>query len=119
MAESRGGLWSRQNTSAPPCHPVTAAPETPLPLIKRLFALALVQSLLDDTFNGRVPQRRIVSPQILVMGYAIGSALADIFTNSPSRPGSETDLLSTLTAMFNRWRPSPCYCSRLDSASAC
>jgi NitT/TauT family transport system permease protein len=113
--------------------PVTAAVETPLPLIRRVFAHALVrrililvalaaaweiyarrldsplfpsfsetvQSLWENSFSGRIPQRLLVSLHILVMGYAIGIALAGVLTTLAVSTRIGTDLLSTLTAMFN------------------
>ncbi|WP_454918966.1 ABC transporter permease [Xanthobacter sediminis] len=60
-----------------------------------------VQALWDNTIDGRIPQRLMVSLRILVMGYAIGIVLAGIFTTVAVSTRIGTDLLSTLTAMFN------------------
>ncbi|MFG1398007.1 ABC transporter permease [Roseixanthobacter pseudopolyaromaticivorans] len=70
------------------------------PLIFPSFSETL-QSLWDNTINGRIPQRLGVSMRILVMGYALGIALAAIFTTLAVSTRLGTDLLSTLTAMFN------------------
>jgi len=60
-----------------------------------------VQALWANTIDGRIPQRLMVSLRILVMGYAIGIVLAGIFTTLAVSTRIGTDLLSTLTAMFN------------------
>lgn len=58
-------------------------------------------ALWDNTVNGVIPQRLGVSLRVLVMGYAIGIGIAAIFTTLAVSTRFGTDLLSTLTAMFN------------------
>lgn len=70
------------------------------PLIFPSFTETL-QALWDNVINGRIPDRLMVSMRILVMGYALGIALAAIFTTLAVSTRIGTDLLSTLTAMFN------------------
>lgn len=70
------------------------------PLTFPSFSEALT-ALWDDTANGVIPQRLGVSLRVLAMGYAIGIALAGIFTTLAVSTRLGTDLLSTLTAMFN------------------
>lgn len=70
------------------------------PLTFPSFSDALT-ALWDDTANGVIPQRLGVSLRVLAMGYAIGIALAGIFTTLAVSTRLGTDLLSTLTAMFN------------------
>ena len=51
--------------------------------------------------NGPLIERTLTSLQILLIGYAVGLALAGIFTTLAITTRVGTDLLSTLTAMFN------------------
>src|SRR6202030_3053195 len=58
-------------------------------------------ALWDAVVNGPLIERTFTSLQILLMGYAIGLALAGIFTTFAVSTRIGTDVLSTLTAMFN------------------
>jgi NitT/TauT family transport system permease protein len=60
-----------------------------------------IQALYDAVVNGPLIERMIVSLQTLLTGYALGLALAGIFTTLAVSTRIGTDLLSTLTAMFN------------------
>ena len=60
-----------------------------------------LEALYDAVVNGPLIQRTLTSLQILLMGYAIGLALAGIFTTLAVSTRVGTDFLSTLTAMFN------------------
>src|SRR5262249_62312462 len=62
---------------------------------------ATLQALYDAVVNGPLIQRTLTSLQILLMGYAIGLALAGVFTTLAVSTRVGTDFLSTLTAMFN------------------
>ena len=55
----------------------------------------------DGIVSGVIGQRLLVTLQILLMGYAIGLALAAIFVSIAISSRLGTDLLSSLTAMFN------------------
>jgi NitT/TauT family transport system permease protein len=58
-------------------------------------------ALWDAVVNGPLIERTFTSLQILLMGYAIGLALAGLFTTFAVSTRIGTDVLSTLTAMFN------------------
>jgi sulfonate transport system permease protein len=58
-------------------------------------------ALWDATVNGPLIERTFTSLQILLMGYAIGLSLAGLFTTFAVSTRIGTDVLSTLTAMFN------------------
>jgi len=60
-----------------------------------------LQTLWENVANGRIPQRLAVTLRILLMGYGLGLVLAAIFTTLAVSTRFGTDLLSTLTAMFN------------------
>ena len=60
-----------------------------------------LQALYDALVNGPLIERTVTSLQTLLMGYAAGLALAGIFTTLAVSTRAGTDLLSTLTAMFN------------------
>jgi NitT/TauT family transport system permease protein len=60
-----------------------------------------LEALYDAVVRGPLIQRTLTSLQILLMGYAIGLALAGIFTTLAVSTRVGTDFLSTLTAMFN------------------
>jgi NitT/TauT family transport system permease protein len=60
-----------------------------------------LEALYDAVVNGPLVQRTVTSLQILLMGYAIGLAIAGIFTTLAITTRVGTDFLSTLTAMFN------------------
>ncbi len=58
-------------------------------------------TLWTDLSNGVLPERLQVSMRILLMGYGIGIALAALLTTLAVSTRFATDVLSTLTAMFN------------------
>jgi len=60
-----------------------------------------LEALYDAVVNGPLVQRTLTSLQILLTGYAAGLAIAAIFTTLAITTRAGTDLLSTLTAMFN------------------
>jgi NitT/TauT family transport system permease protein len=60
-----------------------------------------LQTLWENIANGRIPQRLAVTLRILLMGYGLGLVLAAVFTTLAVSTRFGTDLLSTLTAMFN------------------
>ena len=55
----------------------------------------------DGIANGALPARALASLQVLLIGYAIGIALAGVLTALAITTRIGTDLLETLTAMFN------------------
>jgi NitT/TauT family transport system permease protein len=55
----------------------------------------------EDLRSGILPERMLTSIQVLVMGYAAGLTLAGLFTTVAVSTRAGSDLLSTLTAMFN------------------
>jgi len=58
-------------------------------------------ALWDGIISGVIPQRLLVTLETLVIGYAIGLALAALLTTVAVTTRIGTDLLSTFTAMFN------------------
>lgn len=58
-------------------------------------------ALWDAAVDGPLIERTATSLQILLTGYAIGLALAALFTTLAVSTRVGTDVLSTLTAMFN------------------
>jgi NitT/TauT family transport system permease protein len=58
-------------------------------------------ALRDAAVDGPLIERTATSLQILLIGYAIGLALAGLFTTFAVSTRVGTDVLSTLTAMFN------------------
>jgi sulfonate transport system permease protein len=58
-------------------------------------------ALWDATVNGPLIERTLTSLQILLVGYAVGLTLAGLFTTFAVSTRIGTDVLSTLTAMFN------------------
>lgn len=58
-------------------------------------------ALWDATIRGPLIERTLTSIQVLLLGYACGIALAAVFTTLAVSTRIGTDLLSTLTAMFN------------------
>lgn len=58
-------------------------------------------SLWTDLTNGQIPERLQVTLRILLMGYGLGIVLAAVLTTLAVSTRFATDLLSTLTAMFN------------------
>ena len=70
------------------------------PLLVPPFSVVL-EALWQATVNGPLIDRTFTSVKVLVIGYACGVALAAIFTALAVSTRIGTDLLSTLTAMFN------------------
>lgn len=60
-----------------------------------------LEAFWDAAVHGPLIERTLTSLQVLAGGYAIGLALAAIFTGMAVSTRIGTDLLSTLTAMFN------------------
>lgn len=60
-----------------------------------------VTTLWGDILSGRLPSAAITSLQVLVTGYAAAIALASVMTTLAISTRFGTDLLATLTAMFN------------------
>jgi sulfonate transport system permease protein len=58
-------------------------------------------ALWEATVDGPLIERTLTSLRVLLMGYAIGLALAGLFTTFAVSTRVGTDVLSTLTAMFN------------------
>ncbi|MBN9006749.1 MAG: ABC transporter permease subunit [Rhizobiales bacterium] len=58
-------------------------------------------SLWTDIASGTIPERLQVTLRILLMGYGLGILLAALLTTLAVSTRFATDLLSTLTAMFN------------------
>lgn len=61
----------------------------------------MAAALWDSTVHGPLLDRTLTSIKVLVLGYAAGVALAAVFTTLAVSTRIGTDLLSTLTAMFN------------------
>jgi len=70
------------------------------PLLVPPFSVVL-EALWQATVNGPLLDRTFTSVKVLVIGYACGVALAAVFTALAVSTRIGTDLLSTLTAMFN------------------
>ncbi|MPR11290.1 ABC transporter permease [Microvirga tunisiensis] len=62
---------------------------------------ATLDAFVTDIANGVIPARAFVSLQTLLIGYAIGIALAAVLTTIAIGSKVGTDLLETLTSMFN------------------
>ncbi len=60
-----------------------------------------IQAWWDGIISGIIPQRLAVTLKMLAVGYAIGLGLAALFVTLAVSTRIGTDLLSTLTAMFN------------------
>jgi NitT/TauT family transport system permease protein len=58
-------------------------------------------ALWDAVVDGPLIERTLTSLQVLLVGYAIGLTLAGLFTTFAVSTRIGTDVLSTLTAMFN------------------
>jgi NitT/TauT family transport system permease protein len=58
-------------------------------------------ALWQVTVSGELPARILASLKVLLIGYAIGIALAAVLTTFAVSTRVGTDLLATLTAMFN------------------
>lgn len=61
----------------------------------------VMKALWEATVNGPLIDRTFTSVRVLVLGYASGVALAAVFTAFAVSTRIGTDLLSTLTSMFN------------------
>lgn len=70
------------------------------PLLFPTLSETLV-ALYDGFVRGPLIDRTLTSMQVLLMGYALGLTLAAVFTTIAVSSRIGTDLLSTLTAMFN------------------
>ena len=70
------------------------------PLVLPTFA-STVQAFIERIANGELVARSSVSIQVLLYGYAIGLALALVFTILAMTTQIGNDLLETLTAMLN------------------
>jgi NitT/TauT family transport system permease protein len=62
---------------------------------------ATVRAFWDAVVSGTIPQRTWASVRILVQGYAAGVAAAALLTAFANATRLGTDLLETLTSMFN------------------
>jgi len=60
-----------------------------------------VDAFVSNIASGIIPQRMLVSLQTLIIGYAIGIALAALLTTLAIGSRIGADLLETLTSMFN------------------
>jgi NitT/TauT family transport system permease protein len=60
-----------------------------------------LQAFWDATVRGPLIERTLTSLQVLAGGYALGLAIAAVFTTVAVSTRVGTDFLSTLTAMFN------------------
>ena len=70
------------------------------PLIVPAFSEA-VRALFNDTMSGELPARLLSSLQVLGAGYALGIVIAAVLTTiAVTLPGG-SDVLATMTAMFN------------------
>jgi hypothetical protein len=58
-------------------------------------------ALREAVVDGPLIERTLTSLQVLLMGYTVGLALAGLFTTFAVSTRIGTDVLSTLTAMFN------------------
>ncbi len=63
--------------------------------------LDTLEALRDGIASGIIPQRLMITLQTLVAGYFIGLVIAAILTSVAVTTRIGTDLLATLTAMFN------------------
>ncbi len=59
------------------------------------------EALYDNFVNGPLVDRTLTTIKVLLLGYAAGIAIAAVFTTIAVSTRVGTDLLSTLTAMFN------------------
>ncbi|AXA25019.1 ABC transporter permease [Pseudomonas putida] len=60
-----------------------------------------VQAMTQDVFNGVLPLAVVSSLKVLLMSYALAIALAAVLTSLAVSTRLGTDVLATLTAMFN------------------
>jgi NitT/TauT family transport system permease protein len=70
------------------------------PLILPTFS-ATVNTFISDLMSGVLVDRIVTSLRSLILGYAVGLLLAALFTTVAVSTRIGSDLLSTLTAMFN------------------
>jgi NitT/TauT family transport system permease protein len=59
------------------------------------------RALVSDIVDGTIPARALSSVQVLLIGYATGTALAGLLTVFAISTRIGTDFLETITAMFN------------------
>jgi len=60
-----------------------------------------MRALITDVANGTIPRRALSSIEVLLIGYATGTALAGLLTVFAISSRLGTDFLDTMTAMFN------------------
>jgi NitT/TauT family transport system permease protein len=70
------------------------------PLVFPTFT-ATVKAFVDAVASGVIPQRTWASIRVLLQGYSVGLVLAALLTAFATASRLGTDLLETLTAMFN------------------
>jgi NitT/TauT family transport system permease protein len=70
------------------------------PLVFPTFT-ATVKAFVDAFVSGVIPQRTWASIRVLLQGYSVGLILAALLTAFATASRLGTDLLETLTAMFN------------------
>ncbi len=70
------------------------------PLLFPTFS-ATVEAFVSAVLSGEIPAKALVSLQTLAIGYGIGIGLAALLTTLAIGSRIGTDLLETLTAMFN------------------
>jgi NitT/TauT family transport system permease protein len=70
------------------------------PLLVPPFSEA-VRALATDVGNGTIPRRALSSMEVLLVGFAAGTALAGLLTVFAISTRIGTDFLDTMTAMFN------------------
>ncbi|TAK50935.1 MAG: ABC transporter permease [Betaproteobacteria bacterium] len=70
------------------------------PLLLPTF-FATLRSFFERIASGELPLKALTSIEVLLQGYAIGLALALVFTIAAITTRIGNDLLETLTAMFN------------------
>jgi NitT/TauT family transport system permease protein len=70
------------------------------PLVFPTFT-ATVKAFVDAIVSGVIPQRTWASIRVLLQGYSVGLVLAALLTAFATASRLGTDLLETLTAMFN------------------
>ncbi len=70
--------------------------------------LQTARAFVEGIGSGELLEKVAISLSVLVKGYLIGIGLAFLLTTLAVSTQLGRDLLSTLTSMFNRCRPSPC-----------
>ena len=67
-----------------------------------------LQTGWERIVDGTLPARVLVTVKVLLIGYVTGTLLAGLLTVLAINTRIGTDVLETLTAMFNPLRRSPC-----------